>query len=188
LSRFQPANAVRVGFTSEGAAPEYQPFAPRRLQKMDGPLIAGTLTMNLDCSSERKPIVLVIDDDTAVRRLLGRVVESVGGQPVLAASGTEGYGYLAELHESVALLLLDVSMADMNGFAFREIQLDATQVARIPTVIITGHALSADEIAQLKPAADLTKPVAMTALQDTIARYTRPGHVRPDRDREVATA
>jgi CheY-like chemotaxis protein len=116
----------------------------------------------------QQPIVLVVDDDAAVRTLLGRVVASEGCKPLLATCGTDGYGYLAELGRSVTLLLLDVTMPGMDAFAFRELQLDAPRVATIPTVVITGRCLTLDEVTRLQPTAVLTKPISLVTLRNVI--------------------
>ena len=118
-------------------------------------------------------IVLIVDDDPAIRTLLVRLVQAVSNyHPLAPASATEGYLRLAELRDRVALLLLDVTMDGMDGFEFREMQL-AGPAARVPTVVLTGRHLDPEELARLSPAAALLKPVSTAGIRDCIARYAR---------------
>lgn len=76
---------------------------------------------------------------------------------------------LRRVVETVDLLLLDVSMADMDGFAFRDMQLDAPTVADIPTIVVTGHVLESNELARLHATTVVTKPISVTALREMVA-------------------
>jgi CheY-like chemotaxis protein len=115
-------------------------------------------------------IVLIIDDEPTVRTILERFVRAASDyQPIAVASAPEGYQRLTELYDRVALLLLDMSMNGMDGFAFRERQL-AGPAADVPTVVCSGRVLDADDVARLRPAATLQKPVHLAALRECIER------------------
>jgi CheY-like chemotaxis protein len=129
------------------------------------------------------PKVLIVDDDASIRGLLAEVVKREGRTPVLAASGLEGYASLTALGSRISLVLLDLSMPEMDGFAFRDLQLDDPDLAEIPTVVLTGHALTADELSFMCPAAVLLKPASLSEIRavvrefaqhSTRARVTRP--------------
>ena len=138
----------------------------------------------LDPTTGPRDIVLIVDDDPSVRTLLERLVRTVSDfRPIAIATATEGYIRLAELHGRVALLLLDVTMHGMDGFAFREMQLQGP-VADVPTVVLSGHYVEPEDMAHLQPAAALVKPVSVAALRDCIQRYAR----RSADDKELAQA
>ena len=117
--------------------------------------------------------ILIVDDDAAMRRFLARVVELEGYTPVEAESGAEAYGRLAELGDDVALVLLDVMMKDIDGFEFRELQLETPDGARVPTIVISGQVLDAAKLARLRAVAALTKPVDVPQLRGCIRTYAR---------------
>jgi CheY-like chemotaxis protein len=112
-----------------------------------------------------------VDDEDSVRALLGAVVRSEGGTPRLAASGVEAYAALAAAPGGFALIILDVSMPEMDGFRFRALQLEDPALARVPVVMLTGHALTASELALMRPAAVLTKPAPLAAIREVIQQY-----------------
>jgi len=67
---------------------------------------------------DETPIVLLVDDEAAVRDVLAWVIQSAGYTPVTAA-GLEGFELLGELADRVALLILDLTMQGLDGFRFR---------------------------------------------------------------------
>src|SRR5262249_25677308 len=60
-------------------------------------------------------LVLVIDDDPAVRELMGRYLAREGFRVAVAASGDEGLGLARELRPEA--ITLDVMMPVMDGWA-----------------------------------------------------------------------
>jgi CheY-like chemotaxis protein len=60
-------------------------------------------------------LVLVVDDEELVRRSAGRVLASLGYQPVLVSSGQEALDWLATGPATPAAVLLDLSMPGMDG-------------------------------------------------------------------------
>jgi GAF domain-containing protein/CheY-like chemotaxis protein/anti-sigma regulatory factor (Ser/Thr protein kinase) len=115
--------------------------------------------------------VLVIDDDAAVRDLMGRFLEKEGFRVVTAASGAEGLRLARELGPDV--ITLDVLMPGMDGWSvLAALKADAV-LADIPVVMLTmlddrnlGFALGAADY--------LTKPIDRERLVAVLARY------RPD--------
>lgn len=86
--------------------------------------------------STQEQTVFVVDDDAAVRDSIQELVESVGLQ-------AEGYdSALAFLDafkpQRPGCLVLDVRMAEMSGLVLQQ-RLNELE-ARIPVIIITGHA------------------------------------------------
>lgn len=62
-----------------------------------------------------QPAILIIEDDSALRRGMARILTDAGFQIFEAATGTEG---LASIERNMpALILLDVRLPDIEGFA-----------------------------------------------------------------------
>lgn len=59
--------------------------------------------------------VLVVDDDSAVRRLVGRQLSSAGYTVVVAADGQEALRHCEHLGDSLQLVVTDVVMPGMGG-------------------------------------------------------------------------
>ena len=60
-----------------------------------------------------KTKVLVVDDEPAILKLLKRLVEDLGCEPVLARSGAEALEILRT--EPVDMVLTDIVMSDIDG-------------------------------------------------------------------------
>lgn len=118
--------------------------------------------------------ILIVDDDASIRGLLAEVVTREGGTPVLAASGLEGYASLTALGSKISMVLLDLTMPEMDGFAFRDLQLDDPELAEIPTVVLTGHALTAEQLSFMRAAAVLHKPAPLAEIRRVIRELAHP--------------
>jgi CheY-like chemotaxis protein len=119
------------------------------------------------------PKVLIVDDDASIRGLLAEVVRREGRTPVLAASGLEGYASLTALGPKISMVLLDLSMPEMDGFAFRDLQLEDPDLAEIPTVVLTGEALTPEQLSFMRPTAVLFKPAPLAAIRSVIREYAQ---------------
>lgn len=63
----------------------------------------------------RLPTVLIVEDETTIRRLVRRVLEADGKRVLDAADGSEALQILEREADSVDLLITDVVMPGMNG-------------------------------------------------------------------------
>jgi two-component system, OmpR family, response regulator len=66
-------------------------------------------------SVPEKPVVLVVDDEKALGRMLDVVLRHYGFAVRLATTGQEAVDLYREHHQSIAAVLLDVQMPGMNG-------------------------------------------------------------------------
>jgi len=134
----------------------------------------------IDPQHGQPPLVLIVDDDVAVRDILAWVVQSAGYEAV-AAAGADGYRQLTELAERTALVLLDLTMHDMDGFRFRELQLAQPPLATVPTIVLSGGLVSAGDRDRLRASAYVQKPMRLSELRETILAQARrvPGATAP---------
>ena len=87
--------------------------------------------------------VLIVEDDEAARQTMRRILEKEGWVAVEAEDGRSGLDRVAE--EVPALVLLDLMMPNVNGFAFLA-ELRANETWRnIPVIIVTAMELSSDD-------------------------------------------
>lgn len=125
-------------------------------------------------SSKRPGAVLVIEDDDSVRRAIAGMLRSSGFATLEAASGREGFEVL-RTGPTVAMVLLDLHMAVMDGRAFRQLQLADPALAMIPTVILTGAPLADVDDATLRADDYLLKPVGREHLVSVVSAYCTAG-------------
>jgi CheY-like chemotaxis protein len=91
---------------------------------------------------------LVVEDDEAARRLVVRGLEGAGWQVTEAANGREGLERIAERQPD--LVLLDLMMPEMHGFAFMEHLRRDPATATLPVVVLTAKELSSEELEYLQ--------------------------------------
>ena len=137
---------------------------PRRSQRVN---------INGEALDEQMPIVLLVDDEVAVRDVLAWVIQGAGYTP-LTAGGAEGFALLTEHAERVALVILDLTMHDMDGFRFRELQRAHPQLADIPTIVMSGRPVLQEEKVRLRANEYVWKPARIAELRALIAEHARP--------------
>src|SRR5206468_8707293 len=81
--------------------------------------------------------VLVVDDDPNLVRLMSKFLKLEGLAPVPAANGQEALAYLRDGGDA-SVILLDLRMPVMDGWAFRIEQRRDPVLADIPIVILSG--------------------------------------------------
>lgn len=82
-------------------------------------------------------VVLVIDDESSVREAIKDILELYDINVLLAANGKESIELLQQNVEQIKLVLLDLSMPDMDG---RETLQHLRKISqRVPILITSGH-------------------------------------------------
>jgi two-component system cell cycle response regulator DivK len=116
------------------------------------------------------PLVLVVDDYQDAREMYAEYLSFTGFRVVEAATGTEAVEKALTLQPDV--ILMDLSLPGMDGWAAtRQLKSD-DRTKGIPVVALTGHALAgASEGARLAGCdAFVTKPCLPDALVAEIQR------------------
>lgn len=103
-----------------------------------------------------KDKILIVDDDTAICRLLEKVMHSNGLETMIANSGTQALQILKS--QSFELIIIDINLGDMEGFTI--IKSIRSQGITIPVIIISGRNEDYDALYGLSLGADdyITKP------------------------------
>ena len=103
-----------------------------------------------------KKIVLVVDDQPHIVRLIQVNLEKVGFQVATASDGVEGIEKVREVQPD--LVILDVIMPRKDGFeVLREIKGDA-ELGETPVIMLTVKTHNADIVEGLKEGAELYLP------------------------------
>jgi signal transduction histidine kinase/CheY-like chemotaxis protein len=128
-------------------------------------------------------VVLVVDDEDESRRIARRHLERLGWEAAEAGNGAEALAWLAQ-NPRPAMILLDLLMPGMNGFAFLEEIAKHAEWRGIPIVILTAMPLGAGERELL---AGRTREVIAKGADD-LAHVLRRILVRLPKATEVAAA
>jgi DNA-binding response OmpR family regulator len=120
------------------------------------------------------PRILVIDDDSDIREVVGEALQFAGYEVTTARDGREGLIQARSFRPT--LILLDLMMPGMSGWEFRAAQLRDAALAAIPVVVVTALGTDPD----IEVEAVLAKPFR---LEDLLARVrTFAGEPRPPTD------
>lgn len=83
--------------------------------------------------------MVVVDDHDGLRMLFTDILHSADYCVVPAENGAVALAYLQATAELPALILLDLDMPVMNGWAFREAQRQDPRLAPIPVIVCTAE-------------------------------------------------
>jgi signal transduction histidine kinase/CheY-like chemotaxis protein len=133
---------------------------------------AGIVAPSFECPPALRGLhILVVDDESETRELLGYVLEQCGSTFAVAPSAGDA---LAALRDSTFdVLVSDIGMPDVDGYALiRSIRsLPANRGGLIPAVALTAYARSEDRTKALRAGFDvhLAKPIDPAELLVVIA-------------------
>ena len=119
------------------------------------------IDLQRDLAEETAKIVLVVEDDAALRTLLLRSLKENGFGALSAGSGVQMAAVLAESH--VDLVLLDVMLPGANGF---DLCRDIRRASEVPIIMLSARGDESDRLVGLELGADdyMSKPFSTKEL------------------------
>jgi CheY-like chemotaxis protein len=148
----------------EGAAPRTGTTKVDRTTPLPGTLNAPALT---------RGTVLIVDDEPFMRELAARVLRGVGFQTRTAATGQEAIDLLRRDASGVQLIVLDLLMPDMDGWATLEA---LRQIRGDIIVLVASGRLDEDARSRNRgapPSGYLAKPYSLETLVTAVERALR---------------
>jgi len=120
--------------------------------------------------TDRKKLVLVVDDERRIRRFVRMNLELEGYEVIEASDGLEALDQVRE--QLPAVVLLDVAMPRMDGFEALEY---IRQISDVPVIILTVKGEEEDRVRGLDLGADdyVTKPFSPRELASRIRAILR---------------
>jgi len=124
---------------------------------------------------EQKPLVLVVDNDPALLKLMGDSLGLAGYRVITASEGKTALQFVED--SKPALVLLDIMMPGMDGWQVCE---QVRQFSQVPIIMLTARGQSEDEIHGLEVGADgyIVKPfsvdVALARVKAVLRRTQAP--------------
>jgi two-component system, OmpR family, KDP operon response regulator KdpE len=117
--------------------------------------------MKPDCLMNKRPVILVVDDEPQILRVMRMSLPARGYEVRTASGGKEA---LEEIRKEMPdLLVLDLVMPGMSGL---EVCQRVREVTPIPIIILSAKGSESDKVAALDFGADdyVTKPFGMNEL------------------------
>ena len=109
----------------------------------------------------KKPVVLVVDDEPQILRVMRASLPIRGYEVLTAASGKEALDQLSK--QVPDLVILDLAMPEMSGL---EVCRRVREFSTVPIIILSAKGSESDKVAALDLGADdyVTKPFGMDEL------------------------
>lgn len=122
-----------------------------------------------------KPMILIVEDDAAVRNLMATTLETQGYLYHLACNGSEALMEATTQHPDV--MLLDLGLPDMDGV---DIIRKVRGWTAMPIIVISARSDDADKVEALDAGADdyLTKPFSIDELLARLRVALRRIHIQ----------
>ncbi|HEX2522825.1 MAG TPA: response regulator transcription factor [Terriglobia bacterium] len=129
----------------------------------------------------RKPVVLVVDDEPQILRVMRASLPIRGYEVFTASSGEEALSYLNK--QVPDLIILDLAMPEMSGL---EVCRRVREFSSVPIIVLSAKGSESDKVAALDLGADdyVTKPFGMDELLARARAVLR--RLSATNDREVA--
>lgn len=138
--------------------------------------MGGLVSFPVQAKREHSMQILLIDDDSEVRKVLSRMLQRAGQQVFEASNGLEGIARLRT--SSVDLALTDIMMPAMNGLEFIKMARQLYPSLRVIAMSGGGRTSNTDYLQQageLGAIATLRKPFTSSELQRVLDRCCATG-------------
>lgn len=124
--------------------------------------------------------ILLVDDDGLNRFFTQQLLENLGSQVISAANGAEALQQLQDHSEHIDLILMDVSMPEMDGYETTRRIRAQRQYHNLPILALTAHAIVGEkERCHAAGMNDyLTKPFEMEQLRHKLNEWSQASAAR----------
>lgn len=115
--------------------------------------------------------ILVVEDTPLNAEMVTDLLESDGHEVVVATSAEEGLELARRVRP--ALILMDISLPNMDGLAATQVLKADPATRNIPVVALTAHAMHGDEarVREAGCAGYLTKPIDTRTFCSRVAAF-----------------
>src|SRR5579872_2891141 len=136
----------------------------------------GNVSHMLDQLNSRHPVVLVVDDNPAIRDMVSWALELDGYEPAEAAEGHEALAWMDNASRESRypdVILLDLAMPGMDGHEFLARLHDQWEAARpLPSIVVITASTGGPDADTLGVNCVILKPFHVRELLDIVHQLT----------------
>ncbi|MEP6801311.1 MAG: response regulator [Acidobacteriota bacterium] len=125
-----------------------------------------------DGGSASKPLILVVEDDDALRREICRILEDEGFQAIGAIHGLHALAQLETLTRP-DLIILDLMMPVMNGWDFHARLKANPRFAHVPVLLLSAYVRNETHTGPKDVDVALQKPIRIEEFLGWVRRLAR---------------
>ena len=126
--------------------------------------------MNIRNNKMPKGLVLIIDDEPQIQKLLGVILRHAGYEVALAATGEDGLAQI--VNKKPKAVLLDMGLPDMEGY---DVLLRIREISDLPVIMVSVRGQEEIKVKCLENGADdyITKPFSALELTARLSAVLR---------------
>ena len=115
--------------------------------------------------------ILIVEDNMDTYELVRFILEKNGFETFLAMNGRDGVNAVTKQRPD--LIIMDLSMPEMDGWTAMQLIKSDPAVSFIPMIALTAHALPSDRKRAFDAGCDeyITKPMDLMDLLDTVKSW-----------------
>jgi two-component system cell cycle response regulator DivK len=119
--------------------------------------------------------ILIVEDNMDTYELVRFILEKDGYETFLAMNGRDGVN--AASKQFPDLIIMDLSMPEMDGWTATRLIKENLQTSAIPLVALTAHALPGDRQRAMEAGCDdyIAKPMDLLDLLETVNNWMQRG-------------
>ncbi len=151
-----------------GKGTQFEVFLPALTE----PSAAAVAVIEAEMPRGRGELILVVDDEAAVRQITQHCLESFGYRAIVAGDGVEAISIFARQGAEIALVLTDMMMPEMDGPA--TIQVLRKMNPNLPIIAASGLSSHSQNVAGLGVQHILSKPYTASALLKILKQILAP--------------
>ena len=116
------------------------------------------------------PLILVVDDSSDAREMLKFVLQRKGYKVLEAEDGLKGVEIAKREHPD--LILMDLSMPILDGYAAVRYIREAKEISNVPIVACSAHCKERSKALAVGFSEFVSKPVDLTELESLVRHFT----------------
>jgi CheY-like chemotaxis protein len=120
--------------------------------------------------AETRERILIVEDDAIIRLDLANILKEEGYEVAVAQHGAAALEVLAR-QPAFGLILIDLMMPVMDGWALRSALLADDRFKRIPVIILSAVSQQRSERADIQADGFLEKPFNLEGLLDVVSKH-----------------